>query len=84
MNRRTRGIISSNAYDLAPLGTFLEEVAKAFPNAFPRNVDKALVKQVSSRLSPREPGEGPLSDDDEATETNFFDHVPSAPTSATG
>ena len=75
VNRRTRGIISSNAYDLAPLGTFLEEVAKAFPNAFPRNVDKALVKRVSSHLGPRETGASPANADDDTAGTNFGDEA---------
>ena len=39
--RRTRGVIASNAYDLAPLATILGEVAKAFPNAYPRKVRPA-------------------------------------------
>lgn len=34
--RRAQGIIASNAYDLAPLVAWLERVAKAFPNEFPR------------------------------------------------
>lgn len=36
VKRRTRGIISSNAYDLAPLVEFLDDLAKVFPNAYPR------------------------------------------------
>jgi hypothetical protein len=36
VSRRAQGLIASNAYDLAPLVTLLERVAKAFPNAFPR------------------------------------------------
>jgi len=51
VNRRSRGIISSNAYDLAPLAAVLNEVARAFPNGFPRNVDKATVQRISSNLS---------------------------------
>jgi hypothetical protein len=31
-------VIASNAYDLAPLAELLGEVAKAYPNAFPRKV----------------------------------------------
>ncbi len=50
VNRRIKGIISSNAYDLGPLVSILEEIAKAFPNEFPRNVDRATVKAISSRL----------------------------------
>lgn len=36
--RRSSGIISSNAYDLRPLAAVLNEVSKAFPNEYPRNV----------------------------------------------
>lgn len=50
VNRRTKGIIASNAYDLSPLVDILGEIAKAFPNEFPRNVDKAMVRKISSRL----------------------------------
>lgn len=39
VKRRSSGIISSNAYDLAPLAAVLENVAKAYPNAFPRRID---------------------------------------------
>jgi len=52
VSRRTRGIISSNAYDLQPLTDLLGEVAKAFPNQFPRQVDKAKVAEISQRLAP--------------------------------
>jgi predicted transcriptional regulator len=55
VKRRTRGIIASNAYDLSPLADFLGEVAKAFPNEFPRNVDRARVKEISSRLAATSP-----------------------------
>ena len=34
----------------------LEEIAKAFPNDFPRNVDKATVREISSRLEPQDAG----------------------------
>jgi DNA replication protein DnaD len=36
--RRNKGLIASNVYDLNPLVERLEEIAKAFPNAFPRKV----------------------------------------------
>lgn len=52
VKRRSSGIISSNAYDLAPLVAVLGEVAKAFPNEFPRNVDKATVAAITARLRP--------------------------------
>ncbi len=38
VKRRTHGIIASNAYDLSPLVDLLNEVAKAFPNEFPRTI----------------------------------------------
>lgn len=38
--RRTQGIIASNAYDLSPLVELLGEVAKAFPNEFPRVIKR--------------------------------------------
>jgi DNA-binding GntR family transcriptional regulator len=50
VNRRTRGIISSNAYDLTPLVLILNEIAKAFPNEFPRNVDRTVVKEIAEKL----------------------------------
>lgn len=50
VKRRTQGLISSNAYDLAPLAAFLSHVAKAFPNEFPRNVDRATVQRLSNEL----------------------------------
>lgn len=34
--RRTKGLISSNSYDLAPLVEMLEEVSRQYPNEFPR------------------------------------------------
>lgn len=36
ITRRTRGVIASNAYDLAPLAETLTAIADAYPNAFPR------------------------------------------------
>lgn len=36
VKRRAKGLIASNAYDLKPLVAFLGDIAKAFPNAFPR------------------------------------------------
>lgn len=55
VNRRSKGIIASNAYDLAPLVEILGEIAKAFPNEFPRNVDRATVRAISSRLGAATP-----------------------------
>lgn len=36
ITRRTKGVIASNAYDLTPLVAILTEVARIYPNAFPR------------------------------------------------
>lgn len=55
VNRRTKGIISSNAYDLEPLVNVLGEVARAFPNEFPRNVDRATVQRISGMLDAKAP-----------------------------
>ena len=38
IKRRQKGIIASNAYDLSPLVEMLNEIAKLYPNAFPRKV----------------------------------------------
>lgn len=54
VNRRARGLISSNAYDLTPLAGFLGEIAKAFPNEFPRNIDKQIVQRLSGELDRNE------------------------------
>lgn len=53
VNRRSQGIISSNAYDLQPLVSLLGEIAKAFPNDFPRRVDKATVDEISAKVGLR-------------------------------
>jgi predicted transcriptional regulator len=36
--RKASGIVASNAYDLTPLSAVLKDIAKAYPNEFPRNV----------------------------------------------
>lgn len=38
VKRRSEGLIASNAYDLGPLVEMLNEVAKQYPNEFPRQV----------------------------------------------
>ena len=50
VKRRAHGLIASNAYDLSPLAAVLSEVAKAFPNEFPRNVDRATTARISAAL----------------------------------
>lgn len=51
VKRRNGSIIASNAYDLAPLARFLNEVAQSFPTEFPRRVDRQLVKDISQKLN---------------------------------
>lgn len=58
--RRQSGIISSNAYDLKPLAAILQEVAKAFPNEYPRNVGaapKRALKRKRRAINLEEPAE---------------------------
>lgn len=38
VKRRSKGLIASNSYDLSPLVAMLQEVARIYPNDFPRNV----------------------------------------------
>lgn len=38
VKRRQKGLIASNSYDMKPLVKVLNDVAKAFPNAFPRSI----------------------------------------------
>lgn len=44
------GLIASNAYDLSPLVRFLGEVAKAFPNEFPRKITPQIRSQLDAAL----------------------------------
>jgi hypothetical protein len=83
VNRRNKGIIASNAYDLAPLVSLLGDVAKVFPNEFPRNVDKAKVQAISARLSPpSEKPEDSMGSDKEEVVINFSDRLlPGVPNS---
>lgn len=48
--RSKRGLIASNAYDLSPLVSVLSEVAKSFPNEFPRGVTSEKRREISARL----------------------------------
>ena len=57
--RNERGIIASNAYDLSPLVEMLQEVAKAFPNEFPRRVRRTAPAVADAASSePSTPPEG--------------------------
>lgn len=51
VNRRSQGVISSNAYDMEPLVDLLNIVADAFPNDFPRNVDRKTAEAISQKLT---------------------------------
>jgi DNA-binding transcriptional regulator YhcF (GntR family) len=49
VTRRNRGIIASNAYDLAPLVSVLAEIAKRFPNEFPRKTVRNRVTRSAAK-----------------------------------
>lgn len=51
VSRRSQGVISSNAYDMAPLVEVLDVVASAFPNEFPRNVDRKTADAIGRKLA---------------------------------
>lgn len=53
VKRRSSGIIGSNAYDLAPLVSILEKVAKTYPNAFPRRIE--VGQSAAFFEAPKEP-----------------------------
>ena len=48
--RTSTGIRASNAYDLQPLVVLLNQVAKAFPNDYPRNVDRAKIREITKQM----------------------------------
>jgi hypothetical protein len=52
VKRRSGALIASNAYDLSPLVTFLEEIAQAYPNEFPRNVRSAKLTDEAAGEEP--------------------------------
>jgi len=51
VNRRSQGVISSNAYDMEPLVGLLNVVADAFPNDFPRKIDRKTAESVGQKLA---------------------------------
>lgn len=51
VNRRRSGIIASNAYDMEPLVSVLHQVAKAFPNEFPRGAGGRAVQSKKAQLA---------------------------------
>jgi hypothetical protein len=67
VSRRRQGLKASNAYNLSPLVAYLGEVAKAFPNEFPRRirrVDPSVIRARIQALSapPANPNEAPTDD----------------------
>ena len=61
--RIERGMIASNVYDLSPLVSFLGDVAKAFPNEFPRRMQRdkleGLQKSLTAKIAEGKPVAGP-------------------------
>lgn len=49
--RKSGGLIASNAYDLSPLVAFLNVVAKAFPNEYPRKVSAEIRATLDAALA---------------------------------
>jgi DNA-binding transcriptional regulator YhcF (GntR family) len=60
VNRRTQGAVSSNAYDMEPLIALLKVVAEAFPNDFPRNVDRKTAEQIEAKIQAAQLAELPF------------------------
>lgn len=52
--RKNKGIIASNSYSMKPLVEFLNEVAKAYPNEYPRKVTIEDRKSFSELLGKAE------------------------------
>lgn len=52
VTRARKGLRASNAYDLSPLVVRLNEVAKAFPNEFPRRI---VASSSALTITPSEP-----------------------------
>lgn len=50
VKRQKRRMITSNAYNLTPLVDFLAEIAKAFPNEYPRRVTSEDRKAISEKI----------------------------------
>jgi hypothetical protein len=51
VKRRTKGIIASNAYDMTPLVDLLNEIAKQFPNEYPRQAYLIRLKSGSGQAA---------------------------------
>lgn len=48
--RKSKGLISSNAYNLEPLVVVLEEVARSYPNEFPRRVHRDVAERINAKM----------------------------------
>jgi hypothetical protein len=59
VKRRSQGIISSNAYDLAPLVSFLNTVAESFPNEYPRTLEQRATTPKEEASPPQTDDKGP-------------------------
>lgn len=62
--RSTRGIIASNVYNLTPATEFLEDVAKLFPNEFPRKIGQINLINKSAISDDKLLNEPATSDDE--------------------
>ena len=52
ITRARKGLRASNAYDLSPLVARLNEVAKAFPNEYPRRI---IASPTAPTITPSDP-----------------------------
>lgn len=52
INRRAKGIIASNAYDLEPLAEILREIAKQYPTDFARKVQLKPKTEIDNLTVP--------------------------------
>lgn len=57
VKRRTRGLIASNSYDLTPLVETLSDVAREYPNIYPRRTEPKAAAEVEpepkAKVKPR-------------------------------
>lgn len=54
IKRKNSGIIASNAYSIEPLVVFLDKIASAFPNEYPRKVTREDREKLSAKLESRD------------------------------
>lgn len=58
VKRKMKGVIASNAYDLSPLAEMLTSIAKQFPNAFPRQLNRDTAQMEEESTEPQQPANG--------------------------